>query len=167
MFFCIGYEGNWTWSHSGVTLSESFWGSGFPNAKYGNTDDCGVMTVEPIQSWWQDTSCLATTVNQKKVAPICQHDRVCPGGWKMYDGHCYQLSMNISTWEDAEADCYNKGGHLASIHSLKENNFVSQLFPNSTLWLGASDAALEVCSNQCSESGFGSVSLWVSWIRIR
>ena len=62
----------------------------------------------------------------------------------MYDGHCYQLSLNNATWEDAEADCYNKGGHLASVHSLKENNFISQLLPNSTFWLGASDAALEV-----------------------
>jgi hypothetical protein len=102
-----------------------------------------VMVVEPVQSFWQDTSCLSTTVNQKKVAPICQHDRVCPGGWKEFDGHCYQLSMSEATWENAEADCYNKGGHLASIHSVEENNFISKLYSLST-WLGASDIAHEV-----------------------
>jgi hypothetical protein len=142
----VGHEGNWIWSHSDVPLTESIWGTGFPNDNPSNTDDCGLLVIEPIQSWWQDSNCIATTVNQKKVAPICQHDsRVCPAGWELFDGRCYQLSMNKDTWENAEADCHNKGGHLASIHSLAEHNFISQLVdPGTWLWLGAQDTAHEV-----------------------
>jgi hypothetical protein len=140
-----GHEGNWTWSQSCDALTELFWGSGFPNDNFGNSDDRGVMVVEHTEFWWQDSSCLATTVDQKKVAPICQYEGDCPGGWQMFDGHCYQVSLNRTSWENAEADCYYKGGHLASIHSLAEHNLISKLVdPGTVLWFGASDAALEV-----------------------
>jgi hypothetical protein len=55
--------------------------------------------------------------------------------------------MNKATWENAESDCYNKGGHLASIHSLAEHIFISQLVDPGAytpFWLGASDTDLEV-----------------------
>jgi len=140
----LGYEGHWLWFHSDEPLTESFWGSSFPNTTDGNTDDCSVMVVEPNQFWWQDAHCLTTIiVDQKNVAPICQHDGSCPDGWEQFDRHCYQLVQTGATWTEAEADCYNKGGHLASVHSTAENNFIKGLYPNQ-LWLGASDSAKEV-----------------------
>jgi len=72
------------------------------------------------------------------------HDRLCPGGWNQYDGRCYLLVRVGATWPDAEAYCNSKGGHLASIHSLAENNFIVGLAPNDNYWLGASDSAKEV-----------------------
>jgi hypothetical protein len=61
--------------------------------------------------------------------------------------------MNKATWENAEADCHNKGGHLASIHSLAEHNVISQLVdPGTWLWLGAQDTAHEVGKTLVSPS---------------
>jgi hypothetical protein len=104
------------------------------------------MVVEPVQSYWKDTTCCsATIVDQKKVAPICQHDRVCPSGWTLFNSYCYLLvpaSAN-ATWANAEQDCYSKGGHLASVHSTEENTFLINL-ATTALWIGASDAAVEV-----------------------
>jgi hypothetical protein len=54
------------------------------------------------------------------------------------------------TWAEAEKDCNNKGGHLASIHSAAENAFIHGLWNASGtgslsyLWIGGSDAAFEV-----------------------
>jgi hypothetical protein len=68
------------------------------------------------------------------------------GGWQEFEGHCYQLVKSFETWAQAEKDCNNKGGHLASIHSADENNFIHSLhsFNFDSLWIGCTDAAVEV-----------------------
>jgi hypothetical protein len=128
----------------------------------GNTDDCGLMVVEATKFWWQDTSCLSASVDSKKVAPICQHDRIfpattpivlplitttplCPSGWAEFEGHCYMFSEKKLIWVNAENECITRGGHLASIHSLAEHDFIFSISSNFT-WLGASDTVSEVCS---------------------
>ncbi len=95
--------------------------------------------MEPIRSWWEDSNCK--TAN---VAAICQHDRLCPGGWTLFSGHCFLLVTSAVTWENAELDCYNKGGYLASIHSADENNFIHSLAPSNNLWIGGMDVDVEV-----------------------
>ncbi len=100
--------------------------------------------MDPIQSWWDDCNCSTSTFDQKKVAPICQHNMCPAGGWELFEGHCYLLVESIATWTDAEKDCNNKGGHLASIHSEDESNFIRSLQPGNLLWIGGTDAALEV-----------------------
>ena len=57
--------------------------------------------------------------------------------------------MNLNstlTWQEAEDDCKSKRGHLASIHSKAEGDFIVELAGNSTksIWLGASDIVTEV-----------------------
>jgi hypothetical protein len=71
----------------------------------------------------------------------------CPSGWQEFGGHCYLLLPKIETWENAEMDCYSKGGHLASVHSAAENAFIHNLQPYAQLWLGATDAAVEVVTH--------------------
>ncbi len=86
-----------------------------------------------------------TIFDQKKVAPICQHDGLCPaGGWELFEGRCYLVSKSRATWTEAVQDCNYKGGHLASIHSADESNFIHSLEPSYTLWIGGTDAAVEV-----------------------
>ena len=41
------------------------------------------------------------------------------------------------TWKDAEQKCQQVNGHLASIHSIDENNFIYGMTGNSRVWLGA------------------------------
>jgi hypothetical protein len=103
------------------------------------------MVVDPIQSWWEDCNCSRTTFDQKKVAPICQHDGLCPaGGWELFEGRCYLAVTSDATWADAEKDCNNKGGHLASIHSADERSFIYSLEPSNWLWIGGTDVDVEV-----------------------
>ncbi len=158
----LGKEERWIWAFSGENLTDTFWGPKSPNMDPGNTDDCGLMVVEANNFWWQDSSCLTANVDSKKVAPICQHERIipatspmlpllttrplCPNGWREFESHCYFFSGNETRliWVNAENDCIHRGGHLASIHSLAEQDFVVSISTNRT-WLGASDIIAEVC----------------------
>jgi hypothetical protein len=75
---------------------------------------------------------------EQKIAPEC------PGRWKPFEGRCYLVVMNKVNWTEAEKDCNNKGGHLASIHSAAENSFIHKLESGEPLWIGGTDAAVEV-----------------------
>jgi hypothetical protein len=119
------------------------------------------MVVEATHFWWQDASCLSANVDSKKVAPICQQERVvpatspalplvtttafCPDGWNEFEARCYFFSGNESRliWANAENDCIHRGGHLASLHSQAEFDFVFSISGNYT-WLGATELFSEV-----------------------
>ncbi len=49
-----------------------------------------------------------------------------------------------ANWAEAEKDCNIKGGHLASIHSAAENNFIESLCSDCNLWIGGKDTAVGV-----------------------
>jgi hypothetical protein len=102
------------------------------------------MIVEANNFWWEDSSCLATEVHDNTVAVICQYSNSCPSGWQEFENHCYMVPNVGRYWTEAEKDCNNKGGHLASIHSAAEHNFIHSLAPSNLLWIGGTDAAVEV-----------------------
>jgi hypothetical protein len=66
--------------------------------------------------------------------------------WKVSDGgngHYYLLTNSELTWPEAENYAQSLGGHLASITSSAENDFVRTNFASSEFWIGANDAAVE------------------------
>ncbi len=73
----------------------------------------------------------------------------CPGGWEEFGSYCYQLRRNGKHWIGAEYDCTTAGGHLASIHSQSENDFIYGLTLGGygAYWLGGSDYASEVINS--------------------
>ena len=149
IYVMLGKEGDWIWPYSGEDLTASYWSPNHPNTNSSNTEDCGVMVVQPDSFLWEDITCLTTEVHQNKVAPICERIQSvasCPDGWEEFEGSCYLLIESVQNWQDAENDCILRGGHLASIHSKAEGDFIIELDGSSTtlIWLGATDAAKEV-----------------------
>ena len=123
-------QGAWEWS-DGTALDYTPWWTGQPNG--GTSQNCILMY--PDQTWW-DLECNSTRYY------VCKS---CPSGWQLFESRCYLVGLESSvTWADAEKDCINKGGHLASIHSAAERNFIHSLYSSSWLWLGGTDAAVEV-----------------------
>ena len=62
------------------------------------------------------------------------------------EGHYYQLYCHAKTWEDAEKYCVSVGGHLATITSAGENDFLHQFIVSrgvSNAYFGLSDAEQE------------------------
>ena len=105
-----------------------------------------------------------TNVVYIQVAPICQRGGLsagsttastttettterpeCPDGWETYTGDsshikCFKYcgDTQYATW--AEDNCQYQGGHLASIHSAEEQNFIVQTFdPSERVWIGSVD----------------------------
>ncbi|XP_001186224.1 echinoidin-like [Strongylocentrotus purpuratus] len=85
----------------------------------------------------------------------------CPSMWTSFGRHCYRFFSYNLTWEAAEMICRTHSvpslgdgdlvidslGHLVSIHSRQENDFVDTLFKSSYkkqgvgyMWIGFHDA---------------------------
>ncbi len=61
-------------------------------------------------------------------------------GGTIYNGHEYKLFTDTKTWHDAKAGCEAQGGHLVTITSSEENNFVdSLLISDKNVWIGFTD----------------------------
>ncbi|XP_041483463.1 echinoidin-like [Lytechinus variegatus] len=88
----------------------------------------------------------------------------CPSLWTSFGQHCYRYFSYNMTWERAEQFCrgfsvpslgsgdpdMDSLGHLVSIHSQAENDFVFTLFKSSApkegskyMWIGLHDATLD------------------------
>ncbi|XP_033936269.1 neurocan core protein isoform X2 [Pseudochaenichthys georgianus] len=73
----------------------------------------------------------------------CEKDTEgCEHTWRKFHGHCYRYFSRRHTWEDAEKDCREHSGHLASVHSLAEQNFIRGLSHDNT-WIGLNDRTVE------------------------
>lgn len=64
----------------------------------------------------------------------------------VYQGHTYKLYSNCSSWQEAEAFCELMGGHLATITSAGENEYVFNFMKEcgyTSAYFGASDSKQE------------------------
>jgi hypothetical protein len=68
----------------------------------------------------------------------------CPDGWEAFGEHCYQMIWDSLWFKDAENYCQSLGGHLPSVHSLAENNFIHHFHPSGSTLLGATRSATGV-----------------------
>ena len=71
--------------------------------------------------------------------PSNNHSNI-PSNAQGYNGHYYQLFDNISTsWNEAEHYCESRGGHLVTINSSSEQQFVENLIRSgskNSYWIG-------------------------------
>uniref|UniRef100_A0A8B9RAZ8 Neurocan core protein n=2 Tax=Astyanax mexicanus TaxID=7994 RepID=A0A8B9RAZ8_ASTMX len=73
----------------------------------------------------------------------CEKDTEgCDHTWRKFHGHCYRYFTHRRTWEDAEKDCREHNGHLASIHTREEQDFINGMSHENT-WIGLNDRTVE------------------------
>uniref|UniRef100_W5XCJ6 Snaclec lebecin subunit beta n=1 Tax=Macrovipera lebetinus TaxID=3148341 RepID=SLCIB_MACLB len=68
----------------------------------------------------------------------------CPSDWSSDEEHCYYVFFLLFTWEEAAKFCTQQanGGHLVSIESVEEAEFVAQLISENIktsadyVWIG-------------------------------
>ena len=64
----------------------------------------------------------------------------CQVPWQYFQGACYLASSLPMKFQEAEAECVQRGGHLAHIASEKENSLVAELGGHaSDRWIGYTD----------------------------
>jgi len=89
-----------------------------------------------------DTSCIGDEYEEEActVEPeACTGDQCpqCPSGdWSVFGSACYRLFDTKKSWDEAENQCIGEDGHLASVHSQQEHDFIVSL-SSEPLWLGA------------------------------
>ena len=141
----IGLEKNgseWMWSSSGEALGDlDNWGEG--EEESGETEVCVVLSQSEDNFSWRSVQCNLTSPS---LAGVCQ----CPAGSECSASHfplgchqgydqeeCYVLVNTAMTWSQAEQFCGIKGGHLASITSEEENDWLgSELMTYDSVWVG-------------------------------
>ena len=66
----------------------------------------------------------------------------CPAGWSFFESNCYKVFTKTLSGQDAENFCLGEGGHLTSIHSREENDFVA-LLDSDEMRIGGTDVKHE------------------------
>ncbi|MFX1518283.1 MAG: C-type lectin domain-containing protein, partial [Promethearchaeota archaeon] len=64
-------------------------------------------------------------------------------GGEMFNRHEYKLFTTGTDWTTAKTACEALGGHLVTIGSFEENNFVNNLAGSNRIWLGFTDIGTE------------------------
>ncbi|XP_073714668.1 C-type lectin domain family 10 member A isoform X2 [Misgurnus anguillicaudatus] len=70
----------------------------------------------------------------------------CPYDWHYYNGSCYFISDEITSWPRSQAYCKQRGGHLAIVLTAEEQTFIWDRLPRghwNAFWIGITDGKTE------------------------
>ncbi|XP_056143041.1 brevican core protein [Lampris incognitus] len=74
---------------------------------------------------------------------LCQTDlEACEPGWEKFQGSCYHHFSRRQGWEVAEQHCRRCGGHLTSVMTPEEQNYINDKFKEYQ-WIGLNDRTIE------------------------
>ncbi|XP_056618970.1 brevican core protein isoform X2 [Triplophysa dalaica] len=74
---------------------------------------------------------------------FCQTDlEHCEPGWEKFQGSCYKYFLKRQKWEVAEQHCRMCGGHLVSVMSPEEQEFINDKY-REYQWTGLNDKTIE------------------------
>ncbi|NXC28786.1 PGCB protein, partial [Campylorhamphus procurvoides] len=68
--------------------------------------------------------------------------RKCSPGWDSFQGACYKHFSTRRSWEDAETQCRHYGGHLATVLTPEEQDFINDQY-REYQWIGLNDRTIE------------------------
>ncbi|KAE9552899.1 hypothetical protein FO519_003884 [Halicephalobus sp. NKZ332] len=131
----------WIWPTDQVVRFAD-WAPGEPNA---GINDC--VSAKISGGLWYTADCNTT---KPYVCGIPKKLLYCPSGWTFFENtqFCYKTFFQAE-WEEAEQRCAAENAHLASIHSLEENDFVAGMahVGMTTEWRGGAWIGLSTVKN--------------------
>ncbi|MGY5881434.1 MAG: C-type lectin domain-containing protein, partial [Candidatus Thorarchaeota archaeon] len=153
----INSEGAYFWQHeyggsqldegsSIIPLAEGGYAvTGFSKNNSLGISNAWFFIVQPVQ--WTD-------ISQNQVIEFgeafnyrlgCESvfEIVAPHGGELFNGNEYRLITSRKYWAYARDACSSQGGHLVSITSPEENNFIWSLLPAGSTWIGLTDNIFE------------------------
>ena len=139
-------ERKWSWV-TGEDVFYTNWASGEPNNEDG-TERYAEFYAKNNGGEWNDGNFDHGTGDDAKNF-ICEWGNVdfeqyshvdLPDGKTMFDGHTYKVFDESVSWSNAKTYCERMGGHLVTINSQKEQDFLVILANSNTktnYWIGA------------------------------
>uniref|UniRef100_A0A914EE58 C-type lectin domain-containing protein n=1 Tax=Acrobeloides nanus TaxID=290746 RepID=A0A914EE58_9BILA len=127
----------WKWTDPSVSCNYTNWDKGQPSSDF----DC--VSVSLSTGKWQTTACSnlgKSFICETSALPI--NNPRCPPGYSYFreTNFCYKTNTSWIGINEAEANCIQDGGNLASIHSPEENAFINSLFSQNVSyfawWIG-------------------------------
>ncbi|XP_031601762.1 brevican core protein isoform X1 [Oreochromis aureus] len=74
---------------------------------------------------------------------FCQRDlEMCEPGWEKFQGYCYRHFSKRQSWEAAEQHCRMCGGHLLSVMTPEEQDYINEKY-REYQWIGLNDRTIE------------------------
>lgn len=129
-------EGTWKWV-TGESFSYKPWGSSEPSG-----GDEHYLEYYLPKSYWNDT-----TISSTGRGFICEfEDMGVPVKTKIANGSIYSVYEDSLSWTDAKKFCEDIGGHLVTITSEEEQNFVVDLISDHNkdlFWIGLNDTVTD------------------------
>ncbi|XP_053330411.1 brevican core protein [Spea bombifrons] len=108
------------------------------------SDDCFPNPCENggtcIEEEDGDFHCLCLPGYMGKACDINMEK--CLDGWDAFQGFCYKHFHTRRSWEEAETHCRESGGHLVSIMTPEEQDFVNDKY-REYQWTGLNDRTIE------------------------
>ena len=117
-------EGTWKWVTE-ESWNYSKWNSGEPNDT--NSGEDYATIYKDYSTSWNDTS----GIKSADIGFICEvgYYKLSPSNSGIFNGHTYEVYETLSSWLDAETIAEQKGGHLVTITTAEEYDFVKTLLP--------------------------------------
>merc|ERR1712130_19019 len=160
-------EDQWLWSSDNNPLDKPFWAEGEGNGTNGKT--CAILGKVSIKWQWHEVACDATEYRGESIGAICQEclgehcppavtspmttttttttlpkPDECVSNNATADTSCYFLNTTKVSWIEGEKSCMIYGGHLASLGSKDENQFLGSSVANGNdVWLGGFSRTIE------------------------
>lgn len=130
---------DWNWV-TGETWDYTYWGLGEPNNSSNVISNEKCVSVWP--SYWNDLN----NASGEQSGYICEWDDNTPfiaeeraESSLTFHGNTYKVYNEYLDFDQAKKKCEKLGGHLATITSKEEQNFIEQYVNDKTerLWIGA------------------------------
>ena len=137
-------EGEWRWV-TGESFDFTNWKDGEPNNSFGD-EDFLVLTNTANGTQWNDQDSgneasyiLEKTYTSDPSLADTDEDGL-TDGQEVNGFSQYEMIVGGFSWNQAKADAESRGGHLATITSIEEQNAVEAVWDGSVnAWLGADD----------------------------
>ncbi|XP_066304553.1 uncharacterized protein [Branchiostoma lanceolatum] len=84
----------------------------------------------------------------------------CDDGWVIWENYCYLFRTQELTWTQAENRCTQVGGHLASVRTGQENEFIRSHSAARKIWIGLNDRGNEDTWRWTDSTGVG----YLNWL---
>lgn len=145
-------------------------GAGFENYLWSTGDTTQILAVYQSGTYTitveDELGCTATDSTYVNIinAHIAQNDTtICAGesielsitgeGFEnliagfsfvgVFNDHNYYLSDNTASWTQAREVCISNGGHLVSVSSQEENDYIMNFYPGTAIHIGLTDEIIE------------------------